>query len=272
MNILVTINKSYIKHLKTLISSIKKSNPKELFKIYLFHRDLSKKDINSIKLILNENITLFPIKIQNEEINNYPVYEERYPVEIYFRIFASIYLPKDVDRILYLDTDIIVINKLNKLYNMDFEDNYYIASTNIGPVMHKFNELRLGLGKKHPYINSGVLLINIQKLRNIEIKDKVNNFIKKKKNVLMLPDQDIISALYGSKIKVIDNLKYNLSDKSLNIHNLKNFNNKIDLEWIRKNTTIIHYYGKNKPWNKNYKGILNCFYNEVAKELEYEKI
>lgn len=43
MNILVTINKSYINHLKTLISSIKKSNPNELFDIYIFHRDLSKK-------------------------------------------------------------------------------------------------------------------------------------------------------------------------------------------------------------------------------------
>lgn len=268
MNILVTINNKYINHLKTLIKSIQKSNPEELFNIYLFHKDLSKKDINNIKLSLTKKIKLIPIKIKNKEINNYPVYVERYPTEIYFRIFASIYLPKDIDRILYLDTDIIVINKLNKLYNMNFNDNYYIASTNIGKFMHVFNEFRLGLDKNHPYINTGVLLINLKKLRDIEIEYEVNDFVKKKRKVLMLPDQDIISTLYGSKIKVIDNLKYNLSDRSLNLHNLKNYNSKIDLKWVRKNTIIIHYYGKNKPWKKNYKGILNCFYNEVLEEVE----
>lgn len=214
---------------------------------------------------------LFPIKIKNDEINDYPVYEKRYPVEIYFRIFATKYLPKNLDRILYLDTDIIVINKLNKLYNMNFHDNYYLASTNIGKFIHLFNEIRLGLDKEHPYINTGVLLINLKKLRNVEIEYEVNNFVNKKKKLLMLPDQDIISTLYGSKIKVIDNLKYNLSDRFLNLHNLKNFNSKIDLAWIRKNTIIIHYYGKNKPWKKNYKGILNCFYNEVLEDMSNEK-
>jgi len=268
MNILVTINKNYLNHLKTLLKSIQKSNPKEQFSIYIFHRDLNKKDLNNIKSIINKNMNLFPIKIDNKEIDNYPVYEERYPIEIYFRIFASIYLPKNLDRILYLDTDIIVINKLNKLYNMDFNNNYYIASTNIGKFIHKFNEIRLGLDKEYPYINTGVLLINLEKLRSIKIEYEVNNFIRKKGKVLMLPDQDIISTLYGNKIKVIDNLKYNLSDRTINLYNLKNYNSKIDLKWIRKNTIIIHYYGKNKPWKKNYKGILNCFYNEVLKEVE----
>ena len=41
---------------------------------------------------------------------------------------------------------------------------------------------------------------------------------------------------------------------------------KIDLDWVRDNVVIIHYYGKNKPWKDNYKGILNCFYNEVIED------
>ena len=38
----------------------------------------------------------------------------------------------------------------------------------------------------------------------------------------------------------------------------------IDLDWVRKNAVIIHYYGDNKPWKENYKGILNVFYDELS--------
>ena len=62
--------------------------------------------------------------IENDEIDNLPVYAKRYPVEIYFRLFASLYLPSSVDRVLYLDTDIVVINNLKELYEMDFSGNY----------------------------------------------------------------------------------------------------------------------------------------------------
>lgn len=57
-------------------------------------------------------------------------------------------------------------------------------------------------------------------------------------------------------------LLYNLGDKGLRLHNL-NKKNKIDINWVRKNTIVIHYYGRNKPWNKNYDGILNVFYDEI---------
>ena len=45
----------------------------------------------------------------------------------------------------------------------------------------------------------------------------------------------------------------------------KEFNalkDKIDLKWVKKNTKIIHYIGKNKPWKENYKGILKVYYDK----------
>ena len=78
-------------------------------------------------------------------------------MKIYFRIFAAKYLPKDIDRVLYLDADTLVINKLDELYNMDFEGNYFIAATHVRKMLHKFNEIRLGIEKDEPYINTGVL-------------------------------------------------------------------------------------------------------------------
>ena len=81
----------------------------------------------------------------------------------------------------------------------------------------------------------------------------------------MLPDQDIIVSTYGDKIKLVDSLKYNLGERTLNTYNMNHPQNPIGLKWICKNTVIIHYFGRNKPWNKQYRGRLNCFYHKIEK-------
>ena len=265
MNLLFAINKGYVEQLNILLTSIQYSNNEENFDVYVLHKNLNKNDKEYIEQGLENNIRINYIKIPKSEIDNFPVYEKRYPVEIYFRLYASKYLPQHIDKILYLDADIVVINKLNELYNMDFEDKYYIAATHIRKLLHKFNEIRLNIKEDEPYINTGVLLINLSELRKIDIEHKVIRFINKNKKRLMLPDQDIISGIFGNKIKLIDGLKYNLGDRDLRKYNLNNPNNKITLRWICKNTVIIHYYGRNKPWKENYIGKLGVFYNKFRR-------
>ena len=267
LNILVTINKKYKKQLIILLNSIKQSNKDENFNIYILHKDLKDEDINEIKKGLNKNFNIKDIKIKEDDMDFLPVNCERYPVEIYFRIFAAKYLPENIDRVLYLDSDIVVINKLNELYNMDFEDNYFIAATHIGKAVHKFNEVRLGIKEDEPYINTGVLLMNLKELRKIQLEKEVIEFVKNNKKRLMLPDQDIISSIYGNKIKLVDELKYNLGERTLRIYNINNPKNKIRIKWICKNTVIIHYFGRNKPYNNKYNGKLGCFYYKVKKQM-----
>lgn len=267
MNILFTINKGYIEQLNILLNSIQISNPEETFNIYILYKDLSKDDISYIETGLDlERIKINTIKIPKSEIDHFPVYEKRYPTEIYFRLFASKYLPENIDKVLYLDADTIVINRLNELYETDFEDNYFIAATHIKKLLHKFNEIRLNIKEDEPYINTGVLLINLKELRKINVEKEVIDFVKANKKKLLLPDQDIISAIYGNKIKLIDGLKYNLGEKALRKYNINNPTKKITLKWICKNTVIIHYYGRNKPWKQDYIGKLGCFYYKAKKD------
>lgn len=269
MNILITINKGYVKQLNILLNSIQYSNPNENFYVYILHKDLGQKDIENIQVGLDlKKIFINAIKIPKSEIDNFPVYEKRYPVEIYFRIFATKYLPTDMEKILYLDADTIVINELKELYETDFEGNYFIATTHIRKLLHKFNEIRLDIKEDEPYINTGVLLINLEELRKRDVEKEVTDYIKNNKKILMLPDQDIISSIYGNKIKLVDGLKYNLGDRSLKTYNISNPNKQINLKWICKNTVIIHYYGRNKPWQKDYVGKLGGFYKKIEKKIK----
>ena len=266
MNILITINKKFIKQVNILLNSIQYSNPKENFNIYVLHRDLEESDFKIIKNNLDlKHFQIQLIHIPEKEIDTFPVYEKRYPVEVYFRIFASKYLPQDLERILYLDADTIVINSLKELYETDFENNYYVAATHVKKVLHKLNEIRLNIKEDEPYINTGVLLMNLKELRKVNIEKEVKAFIEKNEKKLLLPDQDILVSMFGDKIKLVDSLKYNLGERTVNTYNINHPNNQIGLRWICRNTVIIHYFGRNKPWNKQYIGRLDCFYHKVEK-------
>ena len=268
MNILLTINKKYVKLVNILLNSIQLSNKDTKFDVYILHRELDIEDKNIIESGLDLNkFNIKMIKIDEEEVKNFPQYQKRYPKEIYFRLFATKYLPENIDKILYLDSDTLVINKLDELYNMDFEGNYYIATTHVKKILRKINEVRLRIDDDVPYINTGVLLINLKELRKIDVQKEVCEFVENNSKKLMLPDQDIITALYGEKIKIVDALKYNLGDRDLNIYNLNHIKNPIGLKWVKENTVIIHYYGRNKPWNKNYRGKLGVFYYRLERIL-----
>ena len=169
-------------------------------------------------------------------------------------------LPKDIDRILYLDVDLVVINPLEELYNTDFEGNYYVACSHVKEILTKINQLRLGVEEVVPYINTGVMVMNLTALRESLTIEQIKETAQKKMHTFLLPDQDLLTVMHGERIKLVDTMRYNLSDRMLSIYNANPKNEKRDLQWVRENAVIIHYYGKNKPWKDGYSVCLGTFY------------
>ena len=270
LNLLVTLNQGYLEQLIVLLRSILDSNPNVHFDVYILHKSLSEKDLDGLKTTVgNPRLSFFPIEMDDELLLEAPT-SKRYPKEMYYRLFASLYLPKALERILYLDPDIVVINPLNDLYHMPMEKHYFVACSHILiQGLQRFNELRLNMEKNTPYINSGVLPMNLQMLRKHLCPEEVYEYIRKHKQVLVLPDQDVLSALYGKKTLLVDSLLYNLTEKYVRAYNFRLLPGefKINLDWIRKNAVIIHYCGKNKPWKGNYLGTMNVFYDEIAQRI-----
>ncbi|MGN0355624.1 MAG: glycosyltransferase family 8 protein [Muricoprocola sp.] len=262
MNILFTINRGYLEHLEDCIRSILRFPSADGYDIYIMHSDLQSEDEMQLGKLADDHLKLHFIYIDPENNMDFPE-TDRYPIEIYYRIFAAFLLPDTLERVLYLDADTLVINPLTELYHMDFDGNYILACTHVRKALNKVNQIRLGIKDERPYINSGVMLMNLKELRKHQNIQEVTDYVEKYKNVLTLPDQDIITALYGDKVGLLDTMRYNLSDRMLAFYNADITHKKIDLDWVRKNAVIIHYYGKQKPWNKGYHGILNVFYEEM---------
>lgn len=228
--------------------------------VYIISNDILCEDLEILR-----GITYHFLSFEDSLLDRAPI-SKRYPKSIYHRIFAPKILPNNLDRVLYLDPDIIINGNLEELYNMDFEGNYFVGATNVGRLLTKFNEVKNKAPKGAPYLNTGVLLMNLTLLRNKLNVDAVCSYINKNKHRFTLPDQDIISGMFGDKIKTIDHLVYNISDRAIRRYNYKNFQKPITLNWVKKNVKIIHYYGRNKPWNQNYRGILKGFYDRFKQK------
>ncbi|MEB3364517.1 glycosyltransferase family 8 protein [Lactobacillus sp. R2/2] len=190
-------------------------------------------------LTMNKNIS-FPDSLLNLH---------DYPKEMYFRLLSSKILPADLHRIIYLDPDILVINSIVPLWQLDLEGKMFAASVHEGltDIMSSINNIRLGTSTG--YFNSGIMLMDLDQMRvKINIED-ITQAIEEHHDTLILPDQDILNYLYGEDILKIPETRWNYDARAFSVY-LTRSTGEINTEWVMKNTSILHFCGKPKPWQK----------------------
>lgn len=263
MNLLFSINRAFIPLLLNCANSILKNGGMGEYDAYILHSDLEAGDMDALQSAAGQRMKLHFISVPVSLFEGFPV-SRRYPQQIYYRLAAPLLLPMELDRVLYLDVDTIVINSLAELSAFSFDGAYFMACTHVHTTLGKLNQARLGMEREVPYINSGVMLLNLPLFREHLDLTEISVFANEKKRVLFLPDQDILTALYGSHVKLLDSLRYNLSDRVLAFHNADMQNERLDAAWVRENSVILHYCGRAKPWKENYHGSLGVFYQELT--------
>lgn len=246
INVLMAVNKNYLTQMKTLICSIGDNNDSEI-DIYLIHNELNSKEIEEVADLLRRfcNGFLYEIKVSEKFLEGAKV-NDHFSIEMYYRIFATELLPKKLDRILWLDADIITIKSLETLYYMDLR-GYSIAACGHREKDECVNLInsrackRLQLASNTVYFNSGVLLMDLCKIRESFNKADTLELIYKMETVLENPDQDILNILYQHDVLVIDKNIYNYQ-----VH--YDWEMLEEKEKIKNNAMILHYVGPAKPW------------------------
>lgn len=155
---------------------------------------------------------------------------------------ARLYLAdilKDEDRILYLDTDLLVIDNVTELFELDM-DNYYAAGVLDQAIKYNFSTKGIDIDKEH-YINSGVCLLNLKKIREDNMVKKLNRFLNTHK--LMYPDQDTINVVFKDKILFLDN-KYNSSIFTGEAQNFKIYH------WAGDKSNWVYDREHGELWNE----------------------
>ena len=265
MNLLFCVNRKFLTLFVSCLTSIARSGGYGHYDAYVLHSDFDQPQIDALGRDFAGTVDFHFVRVPETLFDGFPE-TSRYPKQIYYRLAAHLLLPEDLERILYLDVDTVIINPLKSLYEMDFEGNYYVGCTHTRELLTKLNQARLHSEKAVSYINTGVLLLNLPALReNVRLED-IRDYTNERKRALILPDQDILTALYGDKVKLADTMRFNLRDRILAFYNGNHPRERVDLDWVRQNGVVIHYCGKNKPWNQDYTGVLGVFYRELMEK------
>lgn len=244
MNIAISLNEQYFYYTYIMLFSLFKNNPDDIT-VYVLNRDLSDDSLKEFIDLAN----LYGNKIVNihidEEILTIDLPTTKaWTMEIYFRLALSDLLPMDVEKILYLDVDMIVNRDISDLYNTELDKSIFGVVEDIMPN----DEIRVTLlkevfNKGHKYFNSGMLLINVSEWRK---KYNLKYYLEILKSIdykVLAPDQDLLNYVHSNEVKYLDGDKYNVFCGISHCLG-KNY------EEIKENAYIIHFTGT-KPWDSN---------------------
>ena len=231
INVCVACDDNYSKYAGVVIASILK-NAKETDKlsIYILDGGVSeerKQEILSLKSIKDCEILFVSVDETLYEEYKKVKTLEHISFATYYRLKLPSMLP-NVNRIIYLDCDMVVLTSLEELFNTDIGENYIAGCEDLG-VKKLFNKYK-------NYVNAGMLLFDLDKMRKENIEKKFLDCTIKNINNLKHSDQDIINYTCKGHIYILDE-KWNV--QSSNFTNRSSYTNE---------PKIIHFIASRKPW------------------------
>ena len=249
VNIVLNTDLQYVVHCCTMLSSLFENNINIKFNIHVISGGLTASFINDIRNLVEEKYSqkLYLYIIDSEALNYFPKYKNSHISQAAnYRLFVDKILPSDIDKVLYLDCDLIVNNSLEPLWSIDISDCPIAAVEDMWSGKDD-NYIRLGYDKKYGYFNSGVLLINLKWWRENNI---CNNFIEYLKchDNLKFVDQDILNGMFYNNRKLLS-FKWNVQDGLLRRKPKVRESSMPKLQNEIKCPAIIHYTGSRKPWD-----------------------
>lgn len=249
INIAFAVNDAYADYLGvTIYTLLKNRKGNHKFNFYILTSDLtgdSEMKLNRLHAIY-KNFEINVIKPSKEKISpilQMPLTINHITIETYYRYLLADLLP-EVKKILYLDVDLIALRDISDLWSVDVSGDW-VAGSSESDNPKRFPGYIESIGlhpEKDTYINAGVLLMNLQKIREDR---KAEELIRNTVNLgdsIKFQDQDVINITLKGGIKKIDKV-FNYTDQD-----------RIDDNKERRDIVIAHFNGPTKPWKKGYAG------------------
>jgi lipopolysaccharide biosynthesis glycosyltransferase len=243
ISIVFAINEKFKVPFAATLKSLLDSNPHEVLSVYLLYDTLDESDFEKIKEIFSgQNGSLEFVKLNSEVFDNLPT-PFHLPLAAYYRLLIPLLISSD--KVLYLDSDLLIKSSIRPLWDLDLEDNYVAATLEFTRNWHP----DLPFNKEVGYVNSGVLLINSALWRKENFAEKVLTFARNFPKLIQFADQCAINACIEGKVKLLSpewNLQafiYERRFKKLDVWTDE------QVKLAKKNPKIIHFSGSLKPWH-----------------------
>ena len=248
------IDEQYAQHAGVTIESIlynKKSEHTIIF--HIISDSLSSGAYHKLKTIAGKyDAEVVCYGVDSTEFDTLPV-SSHISKATYYRLVMLDVLPASIEKILYLDVDLIVRADITELWKIDLAG--YVAGAVVDIGIEKINEkisLReiLDMPPGEPYFNAGVLLINAKQWREDLVGNKLIKYINDKAGKVFFADQDALNAVIWGKWLAV-HPKWNVYRSVFRLYY------KLGKEWANlrpdtiqalKEPAIVHFTGARKPW------------------------
>jgi len=226
--------------------------------IHVLHSSLDEADVSLIdKVVKQYGGELFSYKVTADRVGKTADKIKTLPKETFFRLLCMEYLPEHIERVLYLDCDIIVNGSIKEMYNIDMTGYMFAAADDyievlgglpVIPALEQRAVVDKYIPKNCKYVNAGVLLINLEYLRKAVTTEEIITMIEEFGDQLVFHDQDLLNYVFYEHILHLDYSIYNY----------------FPVYWKWEDLTpgipaIIHYGGVFKPWKDYYYTYCNPF-------------
>lgn len=266
MNILYLSDNNYAIYMGVSILSLLENN-KHLHEINIYVID--DEIFQENKDILQKMVEAYNRRIifldMSEGINKLkrlgaPLYRGSYTT--YLKLFTFSLLPADVHRIFFIDSDTLVVGKLDELYNYDMQGNPVAA---VLDNLCIFDKVHLGYDRDCVWCNMGVMLVDVDKWKEMDCEQMVINQMQKR-CAFVAVDQNLLNISLHGHISVLP-LKYNVTQHYLaysyndfmKCFPMKHFYTKKDVEYALQNP-IVHHFERfigESPWHKDNITLMN---------------
>ncbi|MDB5718460.1 MAG: glycosyl transferase family 8 [Sphingomonas bacterium] len=237
---------NYAEHLAVAITSLLQSNRAHQIDLHIVHHGVSPESLSRLAQVVaaHDHAT-----VQFHTFDTTPYRHFRLDNHItlasYFRLFLSDVLPAGIDRILFLDADIVVLDDIGPLWATPLDGAL------IGAVPDPFaggNNARLGLPADHVYFNAGVLLIDLAGWRAEALLPRFVSYVERNHAILSYHDQDTLNAVLLGRIAYLSIL-WNFQARTRWRDAAALPMPRDAFERIRRHPAIVHYTTRRKPWN-----------------------
>lgn len=262
-NIVCISDNKYSQHTAVMLTSLFETHKNKRFDIYIFTTDIDESNENKLESLVvkyGNNLILKRFSSGTFNINNLKT--ASWHTIMYLKLFIHKLLPEDLARCLFLDVDMIINSPLDELYNIDLNDCCIAGcEDNINSMGIKQG---LHLYPTDKYINSGVMMINLFKWRELDSKYSMTEFLSNNIEIIN-NDQDAIAVYFKGYIKYINDIKWNATTFCFQrlVRVFPKYYNQI--EDVRRNPAIIHFCDPVKPWFKECKHPYKYLYDKYLK-------
>ncbi|MDY4562839.1 MAG: glycosyltransferase family 8 protein [Candidatus Cryptobacteroides sp.] len=277
MNIVCATDDNFVQHCCIMLTSLLVNNRD--VQIYVLTEGLTPDNQKIIREEVTDKGGRVEICIVDSSIvEKFPMPKENGVSHIsratYYRLLMAELLPSTLEKVIYLDCDIIINDSIEDLWNVNI-DNYAIAaSLQVG---YGYEAIRLGYPIEYGYFNAGVNIVNLKYWRDNNVRDSLMAYIAENSDSIKYHDQDTLNAVLFDKCYHImpqwnmTSLAYSLFlasrgdsrfGKIINTYQEEKKNIKAN----RWSPIVLHYVSKPKPWNDGCVHPLYMLYYKYARK------